>query len=681
MGNWREHRYDLIDVGLTPCKVPSPSGPAMPSQDTSTKTSPAVILAAFRGQIKPVRSSPIYLLGLLLVAVVMVILPLVYLALIGLIIYAVCYHAIHDVGMLSAARGGRGLVLVFLVYAAPMVIGPIVIAFMFRPLFSRAGRRGKPVSLDPDAQSFLFAFVERVCDAVGAPQPRRIDVDCEVNASAGFRRGVWSMLGRDMVLTIGLPLVAGLNLQELAGILAHEFGHFSQSAGMRLTYIIRSINNWFMRVVYERDEWDAKLAHASRETDFRIGWILLLARFFVWLTRKVLWVLMMLGHLVGGFMLRQMEFDADTHEIRLTGSKNFEETMGQVNLLSFAARGAEADMGEFYREGRLADDLPRLIMANVQQFSSETRSTLDELMQQSRTGWLDSHPCARERVAHARRQNADGIFHVQEPATSLFQDFSRISRKATWQFYRYIFGKGLKRQTIQPIEHLLARQNEEMEAFQALERYFEGTFQPWRSLPFPAEAPSASADPKQTAVQLRASCREMMESVTPYKAICAEYEKIGRKERDAVHARMESFERSAAHRLFAALELLQVRGSEKRIPDAAAWRQETAKLLPALRTLNEQLEAVSRGRHMQEALGELFSRFMANQDDEELVRRLRKKTQEAERHVSQLRLLLAADYPFDHAHGRFSIGAYALPDSPDAENPVEVYQALGTLAD
>src|SRR5438552_510025 len=108
MGNWREHRYDLIDVGLTPCKVPSPSGPAMPSQDTSTKTSPAAILAAFRGQIKPVRSSPIYLLGLLLVAVVMVILPLVYLALIGLIIYAVCYHAIHDVGMLSAARGGRG---------------------------------------------------------------------------------------------------------------------------------------------------------------------------------------------------------------------------------------------------------------------------------------------------------------------------------------------------------------------------------------------------------------------------------------------------------------------------------------------------------------------------------------------------------------------------------------------
>ena len=55
-----------------------------------------------------------------------------------------------------------------------------------------------------------------------------------------------------MVLLIGLPLAAGLSLRQFAGVLAHEFGHFSQGFGMRLTYVIRSINIWFMRVVYER---------------------------------------------------------------------------------------------------------------------------------------------------------------------------------------------------------------------------------------------------------------------------------------------------------------------------------------------------------------------------------------------------------------------------------------------
>ena len=40
---------------------------------------------------------------------------------------------------------------------------------------------------------------------------------------------------------------------------------------MRLTYLIRSINGWFARVVYERDEWDETLAGvvAARGTSAR----------------------------------------------------------------------------------------------------------------------------------------------------------------------------------------------------------------------------------------------------------------------------------------------------------------------------------------------------------------------------------------------------------------------------
>lgn len=62
------------------------------------------------------------------------------------------------------------------------------------------------------------------------------------------------LFGNDLVLTIGMPLVLGLSLRQFAGVLAHEFGHFSQGAGMRLTFIIRTISVWFTRVVYERDQ-------------------------------------------------------------------------------------------------------------------------------------------------------------------------------------------------------------------------------------------------------------------------------------------------------------------------------------------------------------------------------------------------------------------------------------------
>ena len=94
-----------------------------------------------------------------------------------------------------------------------------------------------------------------------------------------------------------------MNLREFAGVLAHEFGHFAQGTGMRLTYIIRTINGWFARVVYERDEWDINLEKAAKEVDLRIGIILHLTRLCIWLTRRILWVLMQAGHAISCFML------------------------------------------------------------------------------------------------------------------------------------------------------------------------------------------------------------------------------------------------------------------------------------------------------------------------------------------------------------------------------------------
>ena len=147
-------------------------------------------------------------------------------------------------------------------------MGLIVILFMVKPLF--AGRPPAPpaMALDTEQERLLFAFIGRICRLVGAPRPRRVEVNCAVNAAASFRLGAASLFGQDMTLTIGLPLVAGLSMRQFAGVLAHEFGHFSQGAGMRLTYVIRQINGWFFRVVYERDRWDLELDRAARAAGF-----------------------------------------------------------------------------------------------------------------------------------------------------------------------------------------------------------------------------------------------------------------------------------------------------------------------------------------------------------------------------------------------------------------------------
>ena len=268
-----------------------------------------------------------YRMSVGIVAAVMFLLPLLYVAIIACVCVLVYLHAVYDTQLMGLGRVGRSSLATVLLYIGPILAGAVLVVFMIKPLFGGRSDRRRYVSISRAREPLLFAFVDRICTAVGAPAPARIDVDCQVNASASFRGGLWSMTGSDLVLTIGLPLVAGLDLRQFAGVLAHEFGHFAQGAAMRLSYVVRSINFWFARVVFERDDWDDALAGWSRRWDWRAALFVWMAVGSLWATRQILWCLMMLGHVVSSFLMRQMEFDADLHEVRLAGSEVFEATL------------------------------------------------------------------------------------------------------------------------------------------------------------------------------------------------------------------------------------------------------------------------------------------------------------------------------------------------------------------
>lgn len=663
------------------------------------------ILGAFQGEIARVRTPIVYRLATLLVAAVMVILPLVYLALIALAGYAVYWHAVNDTAVLGIGRG-RGRVVALVIYLTPFVVGAILLMFMVKPLFARPARARRTRSLTRTSDPLLFAFVDRVCAAVRASKPKRIDVDCEVNASASFRRGLSSMLGRDLVLTIGLPLAGGLSLRQFAGVLAHEFGHFTQGVGMRLTYLIRSVSWWFTRVVYERDRWDQWLIDTSQDSDWRIAIVLYLARFFVWLTRRVLWVLMMIGHMVSGFMLRQMEFDADRHEARLAGSDAFESTVHRLALLNMAHAGAQADLGSFYQEGRLADNLPRLIMANVGQIPAELRAKLQQSIAESRTRLLDTHPSDKDRIARARREKAPGVFHSDRPAHILFSDFDALARNVTWDVYCGIFGVKFRREAMHPTEELLARQSKEDEARRALVRYFQGAFSPLRPLPLAGQLPAAAADPRACAARLRTERQRMLQLKPTYEKSFATYDQAdthtieadqavalgkadfkvrradfsldltslttaSRVRREAGECQertgreLAEFEKAAAGRLSAALALLQVPQVGAKIDDAAAWLKQCERILPALKAISTELPWLLTMRNEHAVLGILLSRIQGNERNEQLIVGIERAADALATSVRERRNQLdVVRYPLDHAKGEISLGQYVLADIP-----------------
>ena len=392
---------------------------------------------AVSGSIEPTRLSMAYRAGLVVVALAMLLLPLVYLGIVTAAGAAVWWHVTRDTWLLE---GKGGIQWRLLVYLAPAVIGGALVFFMVKPILARPSKRQEPVPIDPDAEPALFAFIHQICEQVRAPHPRLVQVDCQVNASASFMRGPFGIFRKNLVLTIGLPLVAGLTVRQLGGVLAHEFGHFAQGGGMRLTTIVRGINGWFARVVYQRDKWDDKLAEWSQQSDWRISIVLAPSMGAIWVSRRILIALMMAGHAISCFMMRQMEYDADSYEVKLSGSPAFALTSARLREMGMAAHVSYGELGASLATRRLPANLPRFVMDRLSRLPQNLVTQLRNAPAQ-RTGVFDTHPSDGDRIRAAMAAETPGVLRGGHgPAAALFRDFDGLSAAATRHHYEHDLG-------------------------------------------------------------------------------------------------------------------------------------------------------------------------------------------------------------------------------------------------
>ncbi|MDG3004979.1 M48 family metallopeptidase [Paludisphaera mucosa] len=668
---------------------------------------PEQVRAAFRGAIPPKRLPASYRLWTLVVACVMVTLPLIYLAIVGFAVYAMYWHATRNHVVFQSVRGKAAAV----AYFGPLVVLGTVVLFLAKPLFAKRAERGRRRSIGRDEEPALFALVDGVCKAVGAPLPVRIDVDCEVNAAAGAERGLISLLRRRLVLRIGLPLVAVFEADQFAGVLAHEFGHFAQSAGMSLSRVIRSVNAWFARVVYARDEWDEALVEWSKSGNLYTIILGNLARSLVWATRGILRGLMYVGHAVSCTMLRHMEFDADRCEALLTGSATLASRRRRVRVALMAQGGAMSDVSESWRAGRLPDDLPRLIEANLPQISDAAIRSLEDSLAAEKTGVFDTHPADRDRIAAALRIDATGVFHLEGPATAFFRDFEALSRAATAHHYRGLLGEGFEPERLQPYREVV-RGVEDLQAdYKSFQRVCPASPLFHRPIPLPAEPPSvaeetdaareelerlrgeqaaargehdALAAAEREALGLRVSAQAAqamlaagfrfrpadygLTSVTDEAARSA-LDAIDRGVRERSPA-LDGYDQLCARRMTLALGLLD--RDDAAIDEAEAARAEVGALYPFASELTARAwPALCAMLQARGVLRSILGSFEGNERDDALRRAILAAAEDLHSRLGGLNAAIGDDltYPFEASRPGISTADHVLPVVPD-ENDV-----------
>lgn len=435
-----------------------------------SKESAEVITDQLNHRVKPVNRSPAYAFALAVTALLMVLIPVAYLSLTVAIGYGIYLYLIHAAGFIFS--GGSGALMRIILYLGPPLAGVIMIFFMFKPLLAKPSNEETCDPVDISDEPEFMKFVNSIARAVGAPLPSSVVVDTNVNASASFAPGLINFLRRKLVLTIGLPLLRGMNTRELAGILAHEFGHFSQGFGMYFSLIIRNISFWLHRVVCERDKWDANLEHTAKNVDFRIGIMLHLARGMIWINRKILWCFMMLGHLISFYLLRQMEYDADQYEAQITGSDQFERTSNHLVCLGAAYQESVYWASNAWHSRRLPDDFGYLVSSCEKDLDTELRRKITEEANKDEKSLWETHPSNAARIRRVNSRPAPGIFTIETDCTTLFKNFDAVSQECSRRLYMNVLGEDSAKADFQSSEDFIKESRKKRQKLDAFDRFF-----------------------------------------------------------------------------------------------------------------------------------------------------------------------------------------------------------------
>ncbi len=671
--------------------------------------------------VPPVRRSPLYSAAALVAAAIMLLLPLIYFGLVVGLAYLLYWHVTENAPRMTASR--TSLRLSWFTYICPMVLGALLLIFLIKPIFAPRRRTMDGLALRPEDQPRLFAYVTRLCEVMSAPMPREIKVDCQPNASARFRRGWLSLLGNDLTLTIGLPLAAGMSLRQLTGVLAHEFGHFSQGLGMRLTFLIHGINLWFARLVYERDRWDEQLYEAAHSQVPYAAILAWLGIALVWAARRVLWVLMMIGAIVSFALSRQMEYDADRAEARVAGSETFAATMRRVNELAMAAAIAGYQQGRTWQQGRLADNLPQLVVTHAESLGPESRAAIDKTIGEEKTGWLATHPSAPDRIANAAREGAPGVVRSELPAAALFENFDAVCRTLTFVYYKDVAGEQVTRENLVETGALTAEASRDRDDHRRVVDYLKLTFSMvrpprWRAIELPPEATAralvaiirSARDRMAAAAPAAKAALDSLEKIEGNQLLAVQADALRRakvnfdprrfelttrseqeisdrrrklaQQRDAAERRVEDYEQALCERLSAAMALLAIPAAARHVQGAEALSRECETLVFLLRRVETHIRRLVEWRG---DLAELTAALSALQRQSEnttlqsiFTTRLdttRELLLEGRRDLEDVA------YPFEFKGGRPSLGQFVLPAIPARDDAGEIGVAAGAYID
>lgn len=279
----------------------------------------------------------------------------------------------------SAAKTHVG----YAIYKVLMALG-IFLFIIIRALWVKFD---KPAGLEVNENSNpeLAEFISALRAEVGGPSNYKILLTDDFNASVMQypKLGIFGWY-HDYVL-IGVPLLLVLSLEELRGVLAHEFGHLKETHGIWAVKVYRNREVWLqiMQNLEEKDHWGAFLFKG----------------FFKWYLPKL--------EEYSLSLYREQEFEADKEAVRIAGKDAFGSFLLKYDI--YADRLSNSFWREVYRKMQACPSPVAGVFEEMSSFlelpvEKEYQVKIIERELKVQTDDQDTHPSLADRLKAAGYQ-------------------------------------------------------------------------------------------------------------------------------------------------------------------------------------------------------------------------------------------------------------------------------------
>ena len=334
-----------------------------------------------------------------------------------------------------------------------MALGLMFFIFLVKFIFARSKDENPyRMQIHESEHPELFSFIKQLSLDTKTKFPKKIFISPDVNAKVFYNSSFWSLFFPVRKnLEIGLGLINTLTISELKGVIAHEFGHFSQRS-MKLGSYIYTVNRAIYNLVYTHDSWDNWLAQwASAGGLFGI-----FASLTFWMVERVRDLLKVAHNLINiNYMKlsREMEYHADLVAISVSGNEPFKNALRKIEFGGIAY-GLTTGHLEKLANHNLAsknlyhnhiDSLAFLAEKNNIPYHNHQLTLSDEDIKdhivKTRVNYKDqwaSHPTLEEREASIARVNIQ-TETAEESAWQLFREPVSLQETVTKKLYEIGF--------------------------------------------------------------------------------------------------------------------------------------------------------------------------------------------------------------------------------------------------